>query len=94
MSKNEELREKLFYEPKHGCKIMDEAEVKAADDFLSGTHFHILRFLPVLRAGVSDASVYTKRPPWRRRSLCCGRTSQFDETEVTVSLPSAFCPTL
>ncbi len=36
MSKNEELREKLFYEPKHGCKIMDEAEVKAADDFAEG----------------------------------------------------------
>ncbi len=36
MSKNEELREKLFYDPKHGCKVMDESEVKAADEFAEG----------------------------------------------------------
>ncbi len=36
MSKNEELREKLYYDPQHGCKVMDEAEVKAADDFAEG----------------------------------------------------------
>ncbi|MBQ5823567.1 MAG: aminopeptidase [Clostridia bacterium] len=36
MSKNEELREKLFYDPKHGCKVMDEAEIAAADDFAEG----------------------------------------------------------
>ena len=36
MSKNEELREKLFYDPKHGCKVIDEAELKAVDSFAEG----------------------------------------------------------
>ena len=36
MSKNEELREKLFYDPKHGCKIIDEAELAAVDSFAEG----------------------------------------------------------
>ncbi len=36
MSKNEELREKLFYDPKHGCKVMEESEVKLADEFAEG----------------------------------------------------------
>ncbi len=36
MSKNEELREKLFYDPKHGCKIIDDAELAAVDSFAEG----------------------------------------------------------
>ena len=36
MSKNEELREKLFYEPKHCCKQMTEDGINAADEFAEG----------------------------------------------------------
>lgn len=36
MSKNEELREKLFYDPKHACKVIDEAELAAVDSFAEG----------------------------------------------------------
>lgn len=36
MSKNEELREKLFYDPKHGCRVMEESELKLADEFAEG----------------------------------------------------------
>ncbi len=36
MSKNEELREKLFYSVKHGCKIIDDAELAAVDGFAEG----------------------------------------------------------
>ncbi|MBQ8026919.1 MAG: aminopeptidase [Clostridia bacterium] len=36
MSKNEEIREKLFYDPKHGCKVMSEAELRIADEFAEG----------------------------------------------------------
>ncbi len=36
MSKNEELRKELCYEPKHACELIDAAEVKKADDFAEG----------------------------------------------------------
>lgn len=36
MSKNEELREKLFYEPEHACKRMSDDEIKTADAFAEG----------------------------------------------------------
>ena len=36
MSKNEELREKLLYQPKHICELVDADEVKKADDFAEG----------------------------------------------------------
>ncbi len=36
MSKNEELREKLFYSAKHGCKTIDDAELAAVDSFAEG----------------------------------------------------------
>lgn len=36
MSKNEELREKLFYDPKHACKTIDDAELAAVDGFAEG----------------------------------------------------------
>ena len=36
MSKNEELREKLLYQPKHACEVIGADEVKKADDFAEG----------------------------------------------------------
>lgn len=36
MSKNEELREKLLYAPKHGAKVIDDEEQKKVFDFAEG----------------------------------------------------------
>lgn len=36
MSKNEELRDQLFYSPKHICNVAGEEEIAAADDFAGG----------------------------------------------------------